>query len=371
MGNHRTVLKALPVIILSYFWISCSKMDATYKQFVVPNGVNYIQKASSVNVYPGRNRVKITWLRGSDPKTKKAIIYWNNRADSLEVPVTQVNPADTVQVIIDGLPENSYNFDIYTLDKDRHASIAVNAMGNSYGDSYESSLLIRPVNTLKSKGNNAEITWFTSDTTSFTSELHYTDKSGNNRVVQVPMDSDTTELEDYDFGTAFYYRSFYKPDVSCLDTFYTAFDTLTIYGPPVDIPKNGWTATASSEDAKTGRVATNAIDGNINTLWFSGVATGRIYPHSLTVDMGQVFTGIFGFSFAQRLNLGIKEVEFKISQDGRSWTSLGIYTLSESTDMQYLDFPAPQTARYFEVVCLEGWKDDPNASIMETGVFTR
>ncbi len=83
-------------------------MDRTYKDFVVPGGLVYPQKASSSLVYVGRNRVKIVWLRGSDPSVTKARIYWNNYMDPVELDIPTMG--DTIGVIIDHLPAKSYDF---------------------------------------------------------------------------------------------------------------------------------------------------------------------------------------------------------------------------------------------------------------------
>src|SRR5699024_5034268 len=136
--------------------VSCRKMDSTYKEFLVPGGVTYPQKAKAPLIYAGKNRVKIVWYGGADPSVVKARIFWNNYADSIEVDIAPGE--DTVSTIIDHLPERVYSFIIKTYDKKGHVSVPVEVIGKAYGDKYQSSLLATPLNA--SGINNAGMAMF-------------------------------------------------------------------------------------------------------------------------------------------------------------------------------------------------------------------
>lgn len=218
---------------------ACKKMDDTYRKFVVPDGITYVGKADSVRVSPGRDRIKISWLRGTDSKTTTAVIYWNNKQDSVRVPVDVANPKDTVNVWINNLPENNYTFSIYTLDKDGNSSIAVNVLGATYDSLYESTLLTRGVKAITEVEDGAEIQWYPSDTTSFTTEINYQDAANNQHRIYSPKDSGTVMLPGYTGGTPVRYRSLFKPATNSLDTFYTAFDSVAIKANLLQ--NNNWT----------------------------------------------------------------------------------------------------------------------------------
>lgn len=221
-------VSSLLYILLAVLFISCSKMDDTYKEYVVPGGIIYVGKADSVKVYPGRERLNITWLRGTDPNTREAVIYWNNKADSLVLPVKETSPKDVVTASITNLPENSYTFSIYTRDNAGNSSIRVDVQGISYGQQYESSLLTRPVNETRLIGNNLRVIWLPSDSAAFRTEVIYIDKTGVEKVVKVPFSEDTTLLENYKEGASFRFRTLYLPTPATLDTFYTGYDTRAV-----------------------------------------------------------------------------------------------------------------------------------------------
>ena len=266
--------------------LSCSKMDATYKDLVKPNGINYIGRADSVKTYSGRNRIKITWIKGTDPKINQACIYWNNKADSILVPIGEYKTNDTVAVIIDGLPESSYTFYIYTLDTEGNTSIRVDAMGNSYGQAYESALLIRPIETAVSVDKNAIITWFAADKTEIAVELLYSDNSNIEHQIFIPRDSMGTMLKNFKEGTI-RYRSLFRPDTLCLDTFYTAYDSVKVEAPiipDVNLALDQKVVDKSS-DASAGR-ATNVTDGDYTSMWQPLSGDRSDLNTYVTIDLG-------------------------------------------------------------------------------------
>jgi len=261
-------------------------MDATYKDLVKPNGINYIGRADSVKTYSGRNRIKITWIKGTDPKINQACIYWNNKADSIMVPIGEYKTNDTISVIIDGLPESSYTFYIYTLDTQGNTSIRVDAMGNSYGEAYESALLIRPIETAVPMDQDAVITWFSADKTEIGAELLYKDISNNEHQIYIPTDSMVTTLKNVKAGTI-RYRSLFRPDTLCLDTFYTAYDFVKLEEPVIDDVNLalGQKVVDKSSDASAGR-ATNVTDGDYTSMWQPLSGDRADLNTFVTIDLG-------------------------------------------------------------------------------------
>src|SRR5690606_37578039 len=126
-------------------------------------------------------------------------------------------------------------------------------------------------------------------------------------------------------------------------------------GDPTELPKVDWTATASSFDTRSGasyRPASNAIDGNPATLWVNQIAPQTVFPHTITVDMGEVQENIEGFAIISRLDSPsrAKTVEFQTSEDGETWQSHGNRELANVADKQFFDFDAPVNARYFQMI---------------------
>ena len=134
-----TVMLALAICTLS----ACKKMDSIYKDFIVPGGLPYAGRVTKPVIQSGRQRIKISWLRGADPNVNLARIYWNNYTDSVNVPIPATG--DTISVIIANLEEKPYTFVARTYDDKGNKSVAVELLGESYGDKYQSLLVTRPV----------------------------------------------------------------------------------------------------------------------------------------------------------------------------------------------------------------------------------
>ncbi|MYT19727.1 arabinogalactan endo-1,4-beta-galactosidase, partial [Streptomyces sp. SID7760] len=113
----------------------------------------------------------------------------------------------------------------------------------------------------------------------------------------------------------------------------------------VDLPRTGWTATASDEETagENGRAA-NVLDGDANTLWHSRWSgTPAPLPHSITIDMHRT-TAVSALVYHPRLGGG----------NGRA----GAYTIATSTDGTA--FAAP--------VAAGTWRDDDT---VKTATFLR
>src|SRR5690606_17809370 len=115
-----------------------------YKDFLKDGETSYTGKIDSLEVLSGRNRVNVKGLFISDPKISECRIYWNSGSDSISVPVTRTQNVDTLDVIIDNLPENIYSFEVRTFDALGNKSVAVSKIGTVYGNRYQTSLYNRP-----------------------------------------------------------------------------------------------------------------------------------------------------------------------------------------------------------------------------------
>lgn len=221
---------------------ACTKMDYTYKKFLKDGDIIYPGKADSVQIFPGHNRVKLSWLLTSDPSIVRCRVYWNNGADSVEVPVNRGHGVDTISVIIDSLKEGYYNFQIYTYDKDGNTSVATDTIGQVYGDVYASSLHTRVIKKAYWNADSAFVFWYKPNKGAVVTEINYTDKNGDEQQVKITASDTASVLPGFKLHDAFQYRTGYLPDSLSIDTFYTAFeqktidDTLQVLLPPFPSP---------------------------------------------------------------------------------------------------------------------------------------
>lgn len=360
-------------ILLLMLLSACSKMDDTYKQFIAQGEIPYAGAVDSVKVFPGKNRLQLSWLL-TDPMVTKAMIYWNNKSDSLAVVIKRVNEIDTVNVILSPMPEGAYSFDIYTFDDKGNKSIRVSTTGQVYGDRYISSLLPRPVKSALYANGKVSITWGNADAHVTGTQIRYTDAGGTEQRITVPVDSVTTTLSDFDFNASgtFDYTTEYKPDTTAIDLFYTAYETIAVKGPPLEYAKSGWTATASDFDEPSGRGPANAIDNNSSTVWHMSKVAGLTYPRTITVDMGALNLA-YGFTFIQRTPLDgpLKLIEIEVSNDRNTWESLGSFTLASVAGKQYIELTDTVSFRYFRVIVRSDYKNGSFTALAEVGVYKR
>ncbi|MDQ0107561.1 hypothetical protein J2T02_002680 [Chitinophaga terrae (ex Kim and Jung 2007)] len=361
------------VMILLAGLFSCSKMDDNYKGFIKGGEIVYAGSADSVKTWPGNKRLQLTWLL-SDPTVTSGKIYWNNSNDSMDLVFKRQHEIDTIKLILSPLQEGQYSFDIFTFDSKGNKSIKVTTTGQVYGDRYLASLLPRPVRSALYMNGVLNITWGTPDSHVSGTEIKYRDRSGAEKLISVPADSNTTTIDTYEYteNNPILYSTVYLPDSNAIDLFKTPFEEIAVKGPPMEYAKTGWTATASDYDEPSGRGPANAIDNNVSTVWHMSKAAGSNYPHTIKVDMGTV-NEVAGFTFNQRLPLdgAVKLIEIEISNDNASWRSLGAFTLLSVNDKQYLDLTETESFRYFRVIIRSDYKNSTFTALAEVGTYKR
>jgi hypothetical protein len=351
--------------------LGCDNMHDSYKNFIKDGEIVYVGIADSIQVFPGNNRLKLNFLI-SDPSASKVSILWNNKTDSLIIPIERVHQIDTINIELTDLQEGAYSFNIIVYDDENNSSITTYANGNVYGENYTSSLLNTPVREANVNKNNktlVDVIWGASDETAIGSEIVYTDLFNNLCTYFAPPEEKSTVLKNYCEGTSFQHRTLYLPEETAIDTFYTAYETTKVRGAAIEYNKSTWIATGNCDGNRTPQ---NAIDNNINTVWHMDKT--KIYPHSMVVDMGEINT-ISGFSFIQRggggLMYSIKLIEMQISDDGDKWSSLGEFTLEKIEPKQYVDLDIDYSCRYFKLIAKSDYNNGAFTALSEIGAYKR
>lgn len=281
------------LMLVSQVISSCTKMDSKYEQFIKPGGVSYVGKAVDPVVYNGRDRVKISWLRGADPKVTNAKIFWNNFTDSIEVEIPPTE--DTVNVLIEGLEERTYAFVIRTYDHAGNISVPVEVLGKVYGENYQSSLLNRVVlSSIMVPGlNKGKVftQWADSDASNgaIANEIAYTNVSGDTETIRLPSDSTALIIDEFKPGTTYRYRTLFLPDSLSIDTFYTDYhiqESIALYG---ELPNDNFRILNLPTDAHD---PNNPNDWSLNKIWDKqvvspgGLAQTSNTPRWFSIDLG-------------------------------------------------------------------------------------
>jgi hypothetical protein len=269
---------------------SCRDMDKDYREFIVPNGIIYPQKADSIKIYPGLNRVKIEWPKTVDPKVVKAQIYWNNYTDTVDVDI--LADADITSVIIEDLPENTYTFYIKTFDADGNSSIPSEVTGSAYGANFIQSLGSRPLTIIASE-NMAALYWgeVASSVTRFS--IRYVTSSGQTVEKDIPLDETMSIITDFKQGGAITTLTYYMPFTGALDEVAAIIETVF---PDVleemRIPSDKFRNAALPGD--TYRSYAGMADFQLENIWDGSIQRGHYYsadwaaiPQHFTIALGR------------------------------------------------------------------------------------
>ena len=224
---QRRMLFFLAVIL---FNLGCNKNESGNEQ---KNGSDQkiITQVQSIEVFSGRNRVKLNLIL-SDPENGWARIFWDDGKDSVQVVVKEQEGKDTIPVVIENLDEGIYDFIVYLNDSEGNSSVGTKVFGTVYGDSYEASLLNRGTDDIEVNDGIIIINWEEAGLDILGTELMYDDALEISHSQIVLPNEETTEVAAYFIGShTLKYRSFYLPKKEAIDTFYTAFQSITLVEP--------------------------------------------------------------------------------------------------------------------------------------------
>lgn len=227
--KNKTIKILAPIVFSGILLLhaGCSKMNDIQQEFVGDGEITYIAKADSIYAKGGINKVEIKWTLLSDPKIAGYKIFWNNRKDSLERPITRGSGVDYIKVLLTDMEEGTYNFEIYTFDKIGNSSIKTTVVGKVYGEKYEATLLPRTYRKLTRIGNDLQVEWMPAEAEYIGGELAYLDNSGNPVKMQIAPQATTTLLTSFPVASSFELTSAFKPTEDAIDIFYKT-NTTTI-----------------------------------------------------------------------------------------------------------------------------------------------
>ena len=125
--------------------------------------------------------------------------------------------------------------------------------------------------------------------------------------------------------------------------------------------------------------ASNAIDGNVQTMWHSHWGQNVLsHPHFIIVDLG-VPVEIKGFSYMPRTGTNksgtVLKYSFYVSVDGENWLCLkdkGEFSNMKNHPVkQIVHFKTSAMARYFKFESIKGINNEDWISVGELGLVTR
>lgn len=357
--------------------LACTPMD-DYKKFIGDGEISYTGRVDSVKIYSGEERVMVEGLLISDPKVCGCLIFWNNKMDSLDVPVERTEKVDTLRQIIN-LPENLYNFELYTYDQFNNRSVPVYKTGHSYGKNFISRLTNRPLDgTPISSEEGLSVKFLPVDKTlgPIYTVISYTNNQDKVDTVHIAIDQESFSIKDYKLGSKFSHYTLYIPDTLCIDTFKTVMQTDVV--PMTKISKKNWEITDFDTQEETGEQggkygwANQIIDDDITTYWHACHTCNPRppFPHWISFDMKET-NEVTSIELTPRQDGGdpFKDFEILGSMDGTYWTSCGEFTLKNNRSTQRFSFTKPCTMRYVQIYMKNDYSGQPYTYLAEITLF--
>jgi lysophospholipase L1-like esterase len=152
--------------------------------------------------------------------------------------------------------------------------------------------------------------------------------------------------------------------------------TVTVVGGQ-SLPRTGWTLrfVDSQETAAGNYAATNAFDGNSNTIWTTQwQAAQPAHPHEIQIDLGAV-RDVVGFRYLPRQDTetagNIARYEFYVSADGTNWgPAVATGTFADDSSQKEVGFPI-KSGRYVRLRALSEVDGLPYTAVAELGILQR
>ncbi|GGB20872.1 DUF4998 domain-containing protein [Puia dinghuensis] len=301
----RTKISVYVFLILLLQIAACSKKPTDFRKFLAGSEIIYPGAANQTQVLPGNYRLELTWHPSADPSVAKYVVYWNNYADSLTVPATSHNPADTVKCLISKLQEYTYTFFINSYDNAGNKSISTEIdNARAYGSIYQASLINRPINRdtpyIYTSDSFLVLKFVAPDTINITTTINYTNMQGNAEQKVLPPAVDSVLITDYHHGTPVVYQSSYIPVRGAIDTFITTHvDTVPSIYRIIMCNKSLFKAVNLPHDLVAG------FGTSLPQIW-DGTMTPKGYPNifhsdgsgnpplpgTITMDMGATYNNL-------------------------------------------------------------------------------
>ena len=369
----KNLIKAffLSGIMVCMLFTSCSDMNELSDRFLKDGEISYAAMPDFAYVGAGKERVQfLIWFTTNRVKTVR--IYWNNYSDSTDVEIG--NQTGVFQKIVENLPEQSYLFNMVSLDQYGNKSLPYEMSGRTLGAKYESSMLNRSLVSINAdKLGNKVLEWGNVDESSDAkyTEVKYTNVNNESVTIVVPLTESKTIIPDLKLNTLPQYRTVYIPDLLELDVFGTPFkDGELKYAGEFMLLKPEISIMGYSSQHDSGsNAAKNVLDNNYANRWHTR-SPGN-FPHWMAFNMGAEVTisrfSLFASIFDPEVGNYDTRLPASVTLWGRTdeppsddlgsdegWTKLGEYPCENRIGEQTFVINSPIPVRYFKMFSPSG-----------------
>ncbi|WP_164123450.1 DUF4998 domain-containing protein [Sphingobacterium sp. xlx-130] len=206
------------VAIACTLFIACSKMNDPIAEYVKNGEIIYSTRLDSLKVFSGNERVKLTWLLPANHSAVKAVVYWDGKKHSRELPL-QKTLVNNYEFTMEAMTEGYYLFSIYTFDKAGNASIKSEISAVVYGERYRKDLLNLVYTKLSKLTQGVSINWAVAEKAMVAVDVEYTDMEGRIKIKRTPTTEKITTIIDADSNKPIRYRTVFNPGLNAIDVF--------------------------------------------------------------------------------------------------------------------------------------------------------
>lgn len=236
------------VIFVVSLYTACSDMNDSMDPYLSKGEIIYLAKSDSVKLFAGKERFLLRfWL--SDPRATDMYVYWNQKSDSLIIPLPENrNFADSLDIYIgkeERISEGGYTLQLVTYDKYKNTSIPDEYNVSVYGKLFENTLIVRQAKSAQYISGNVKIEWGGSyNAKEYGVKLFYISKEGKKTEELYTTEAlkkglcnedgleEVLVLSDIDVSQPLVYTTVYLPEPTAIDTFYTKENPIIIKGLP-------------------------------------------------------------------------------------------------------------------------------------------
>lgn len=254
-----------------------------------------IERPTGVSILPGYKRVKIKWTTPTDPLISTAKIYWNQKAEMVEVDYKSFIENNN-EVYIEGLEDKSYTFVLINYDDAGNRSLRVEVIASPYAEKWLETRTERTVSSAEKNGPITNIVMNSADDDEIVStQFRYVNMDGETVVLeQVLSASGTTiSLPDAASGKRLEFRSSYCPE-NGTDTLWKEWSEspAPIYEAAPLLDSKSWNTTVTTDQIwGTGFETAKVVDGIIDRThrWCSAQgALANTFPKIMVIDATKI-----------------------------------------------------------------------------------
>jgi hypothetical protein len=185
-------------------------MTDVHEQYIRDGEKFYLTNPDSIVFLADNYSVLVRMWIYNATNVKNVKFYWNNDADSLNVPVTFSGGKDSLDIRISGLEEKNYSFTVYMEDHFGNRSIPLSGSCSPVGDIWLSSMTDRGIDHVSAYQTRNIIYWNTAEEHLYGTEIEYETRTGETRILTILPSEMTTYLNDAKPCILIKYRSMYQ-----------------------------------------------------------------------------------------------------------------------------------------------------------------